>query len=284
MKKIFLSIATMLSLVCSAQPAIEKGKTEVFDLGSFKLHVYNTNDALGDASFIIEGKNRLVTLEHPLFKDNIAEFNAYIKRLKKPVVKSIADYHISGSYADYSASGVVMAQGMPAFEHGEVYGGMMKKFSSIFGDAIDTRQYEKVEEVAFGSTHKWANVNFTFSKGAASDFPAASINIGGKVYFTHWAPAKSHISYLQVSSLGGVEAEIAEAEKALKSGCEIFIGGHGGAAKRDAVLFKIDYLKTMKKILKVSKTSDEFISSMTAAYPELPGVENLTPIAEAIYK
>jgi hypothetical protein len=114
MKKIFLGIATMLSLVCSAQPVIDKGEIEVFDLGSFKLHVYNTNDALGDASFIIEGKNGLVTLEHPLFKDNIAEFNSYIKSLKKPVVKSIADYH-TGGYADYHASGVVMAQGMPVF-------------------------------------------------------------------------------------------------------------------------------------------------------------------------
>jgi hypothetical protein len=161
---------------------------------------------------------------------------------------------------------------------------MMKNFSSIFGDAIDTRPHGEVEEVSFGSIHKWANVNFTFSKGAASDFPAASINIGGKVYFTHWAPTKSHISYLQVSSLSGVEAEIAEAENALKSGCEIFIGGHGGAAKRDTVSFKIDYLKTMRKVLKTSKTSNEFISSMTTAYPELPGVENLTKIADAIFK
>ena len=32
----------------------------MLDLGSFKLHVYNTNDALGDASYIIEGKTGLV--------------------------------------------------------------------------------------------------------------------------------------------------------------------------------------------------------------------------------
>jgi hypothetical protein len=284
MRKVFLSIATMLSLVCSAQPAIEKGKTEILDLGDFKLHVYNTNDALGDASFIIEGKNGLVTLEHPLFKDNIAEFNSYIKSLKKSVVKSIADYHLTGSYADFRASGVVMAQGMPAFEKGEIYGGMMQNFSKIFGDAIDVRPHGKVEEVPFGSTQNWAGISFTFSKGASSDFPAASINIGGKVYFTHWAPAKSHINHLQVSSLAGVNAEIEEAENALKSGCEIFIGGHGGVAKRDAVQFKMDYLKKMKEVLKKSKTSNEFISSMKTAFPELPGVESLIEIAKAIYK
>jgi hypothetical protein len=284
MKKIFFSIATMLSLVCPAQPAIDKGNTEVLDLGDFKLHVYYTNDALGDASFIIEGKNGLVTLEHPLFKDNIAEFNAYIKRLKKPVVKSIADYHLTGSYADFQSSGVVMAQGMPAFEKGEIYGGMMQNFSKIFGDAIDMRPRGKAEEVPFGSVQNWADVNFTFNKGATGDFPAASINIGGKVYFTHWALAKSHISHLQVSSLAGVNAEIEEAEKALKSGCKVFIGGHGGVAKSGAVRFKIDYLKKMREVLKKSKTPDEFISSMKTAFPELPGAESLVEIAKAIYK
>jgi hypothetical protein len=270
--------------VDNESPAIVKGKIEVIDFDSFKFHVYNTNDALGDASFIIEGKNGLVTLEHPLFKENIAEFSSYIESLKKPVAKSIADYHLTGSYADFTSSGVVMAQGMPAFEKGEIYGGMMQNFSKIFGDAIDVRPRGEAEEVPFGSIQNWAGINFAFSRGASSDFPAASINIGNKVYFTHWAPAKSHINYLQVSSLSAVNAEIAEAENALKSGCEVFIGGHGGMSSRDAVQFKIDYLAKMKEVLTASKTSDEFISSMQAAYPELPGEENLTEIAKAVYR
>ena len=51
------------------------------DLGHFKLHVYYTNDVLGDASYIVEGKDALVTMEQPLFKDNVAEFDAYLSRL-----------------------------------------------------------------------------------------------------------------------------------------------------------------------------------------------------------
>ncbi|MDR0750552.1 MAG: hypothetical protein LBF62_13425, partial [Tannerellaceae bacterium] len=42
MKKISLSIATMLSLVCSAQPAIEKGKTEILDLVEIAKEVDKT--------------------------------------------------------------------------------------------------------------------------------------------------------------------------------------------------------------------------------------------------
>lgn len=65
----------------------------------------------------------------------------------------------------------------------------------------------------------------------------SSILIGGKAYYTHWTPAKAHVSHLQISSPAAIDAEIVEAEKSLASGAELFIGGHGGAAKRDAVEF-----------------------------------------------
>ena len=164
MKKTLLTLAVAgMTLSASAQ---DKGRFEVYDLGNFKLHVYYTNDALGDASYIIEGRKALVTMEQPLFKDNVAEFDAYLSKLGKKVGKRITDYHV-----------------------------------------------------------------------------------GGKVYFTHWAPSKAHASHLQISSPAAIDAEIAEARKSLESGAELFIGGHGGAAEADAVQFKIDYLKKMKEIL-----------------------------------
>lgn len=75
---------------------------------------------------------------------------------------------------------------------------------------------------------------------------------------------------MQISSLAAIDVEIAEAEKALKSGCEYFIGGHGGIAKSDMVKFKIDYLKTMKRTIVANKTADSFIVAMKKAYPNLP--------------
>lgn len=66
-----------------------KGRFEVHDLGNYKLHVYYTNDALGDASYIIEGKDALVTMEQPLFKDNVTEFDTYLSRLDKPVENAL---------------------------------------------------------------------------------------------------------------------------------------------------------------------------------------------------
>lgn len=277
MKKIILTLAVAgMALGASAEP---KGHFELHDLGNFKLHVYYTNDALGDASYIIEGQDGLVTMEQPLFQENVVEFDAYLGKIGKSVERRITDYHVGGT----GVHEVVMAEGMPAFVKGDIYGGMIQGFSQAFGDALTAMPTGKTSEVAFGSVHEWAGVPFEFRHGAATDFPGASILIGKKVYYTHWTPAKAHVSHLQISSAAAIDAEIAEAEKSLASGAELFIGGHGGAAKADAVEFKIAYLKTMKKLFSESKSASDFIKAMKKAYPDLPGESGLEDLAKALY-
>ena len=277
MKKVLFILFNLLTVTAMAQT---KGRFEVHDLGNCKLHVYYTNDALGDASYIIEGKDALVTMEQPLFKDNVAEFDTYLSNLKKPVEKRITDYHVGGT----GNHDVVMAEGMPEFTKGEVYGGMMQGFAQAFGDALTAMPTGKASEVAFGTTQTWAGVTFEFRPGASSDFPGASILIGGKVYYTHWTPAKAHASHLQISSPAAIDAEIAEAENSLASGAELFIGGHGGAARRDAVEFKIAYLKKMKELLAKNGTVQDFVDGMKKAYPGLPGEAGLEDLGKALYK
>lgn len=122
MRKALFILLSFLTITVMAQT---KGRFEVYDIDNFKLHVYYTNDALGDASYIVEGKDALVTMEQPLFKDNVVEFDAYLSRLEKPVEKRITDYHVGGT----GSHDVVMAEGMPEFTKGEIYGGMMQGFA-----------------------------------------------------------------------------------------------------------------------------------------------------------
>ena len=77
MRKVLFILLSFLTITVMAQT---KGRFEVYDIDNFKLHVYYTNDALGDASYIVEGKDALVTMEQPLFKDNVVEFDAYLSR------------------------------------------------------------------------------------------------------------------------------------------------------------------------------------------------------------
>ena len=257
-----------------------KGRFEVHDLGNFTLHVYYTNDALGDASYIIEGKDALVTMEQPLFKENVAEFDAYLAKIDKPVDKRVTDYHVGGT----GSHEVVMPEGMHEFTRGEVYAGMMNGFAQTFGDAMTEMPTGRASEVAFGTVQTWAGVAFEFRHGAATDFPGASILIGGKAYYTHWTPAKAHVSHLQISSAAAIDAEIAEAESSLATGAELFIGGHGGAAGRDAVEFKIAYLKKMKDVLGSANTAQDFVTAMKEAFPGLAGEAGLDDLGKALYK
>lgn len=260
MKKVLFILFNLITIAGMAQT---KGRFEVHDMGSFKLHVYHTNDALGDASYIIEGKEALVTMEQPLFRDNVAEFDAYLSELGKPVEKRITDYHAGGT----GSHDVVMAQGMPAFMKGETYGGMMEGFAQAFGDALAAMPTGKATEVAFGTTHTWAGATFGFRRGGASDFPGASILIGGKAYYTHWAPARAHASHLQISSAAAIDAETAEAENSLASGAELFVGEHGGAVGRGAVEFRIAYLKKMKELLRGKQDGRGFRGCDEAGLP-----------------
>ena len=276
MKKVLFIMFNLLTITTMAQT---KGHFEVHDFDQFKLHVYYTNDVMSDASYIIEGKDALVTMEHPLFKDNVAEFDAYLARLGKPVEKRIADYHVGGT----GNHPVMMPEGMPAFSKGDIYGGMMQGFEQAFGNTMTEMPTGKATEVAFGTTQTWAGVPFEFRHGASSDFPAASILIGGKIYYTHWTPAKAHASHLQITSPAAIDAEIAEAERSLASGATLFIGGHGGAAERDAVEFKIAYLKQLKTLRAANTPPETFLHALKAAYPGLPGSEGLPDLAKALY-
>jgi len=277
MKKAIISSALALAAVAAAA---QNGRFDVIDAGAFKVHIYYSNDALGDASYIIEGCKSLVLMEVPLFKAGAKEFNDYVAALGKEVETVITDYHI-GDSGEHS---LTMPEGMPAFMDGPVYSGMIQGFRQNWGDSMVNPPKTEASEVAFGKRVKLAGVEFLFSHGATSDFPGAAILIGRKVYYTHWSPAKAHISPLQLSSKAAVDAEIEATKAELESGAEYFIGGHGGEAARDAVEFKLSYLETMKSLLENNSSSEGFISGMQKAYPSLAGEENLAGVAAALYK
>lgn len=282
MKSIIISaLAAIVSLTAAAsQNGNVQGNFETKDFGSFKLHVYNSNDVMSDASYIIESPNVLVTLEEPLFKVNVAEFDSYLDSLNKPVAKRIADYHLGGT----GDSGIVMAEGMSEFTKQGAYAAMMSGFAESFGDAIVSLPTGEAEEIPFGTTMTCDNVGYTFNHGVATDFPAASINIGGKVYFTHWAPSKAHMTALQITSPAAIDAELAEINNALQSGCEVLIGGHGGMADKSTAEFRAEYLKKMKEIYGANNTAQAFTEAMKQAFPTLAGEEGLADIANNLYK
>lgn len=57
MKRTKKIIATLLAMLTIGTNAMAQGSFETHDYGTFKLHVYYSNDVMADASYIIEGKD-----------------------------------------------------------------------------------------------------------------------------------------------------------------------------------------------------------------------------------
>lgn len=275
MKKFLFTVLTMfIMLNTNAQ-----GRFEVLPLENAKLHVYYSNDVMADASYIVEGDAGLVTIETPLFKSGLLEFNSYIARLGKPVVAAIADYHVGGT----GEAKVIMAEGMGRFTTEGVYAAMMSGFRQSFGSSMVDLPTGEVDEVPFGSTRKIAGVDFLFTRGSGTDFPGAAILIDGKACLTHWAPVKAHMSPLQISSRAAVAAELAALREAAESGAEYFVGSHGGASDIDGVRFRITYLETVGSLLDRCADASSFESELKKAYPSLAGEESVSGLAAALY-
>jgi hypothetical protein len=94
-----------------------------------------------------------------------------------------------------------------------------------------------------------------------------------------------HFSPLQIGHRDAVDAVLEDLKKAKASGCVLFTGGHGGGVSEiDAVEFQIAYLEKAKELLKTCANAEEFAAEMNQAYPNLAGGDNLTGLAQNLYK
>lgn len=294
MKKLFiLALGALAFTACTQQKkaenseetqtvatdSITEGRFDVRELNGCKLHIYLTEDQMGDASFIIEGADSLVTLEQPLFKVNAKAFDEYLASLNKPVAKRIADFHLGNT----GNEPIVMPEGMPEVVKGEAYSGMMNHFAEEYGDAIEPLPTGTTEEVAFNKEITFAGIPFVFYKGASNDFPGANILIGKDAVYSHWAPEKAHVNNLYAGNIEGVNDRIAELEQILATGATLFVGGHGAPATADDVKFRIEYLNKVKELKDSKADAASFAAALIEAYPNLPGEGGVTAFAEALY-
>lgn len=277
MKKIMtLTVAALAALAVSAQ----KGEFKSYDGNGFTMHVYNSNDVMADCSYIIETKKGLVTMEEPLFKDGVKEFDAYVAKLGKPVTTRITDYHEGGT----GAKAIVQPEGMPLFMHEGVYDAMMKGFQKSFGDKMVERPSGKAKEVKFGATEKINGVSYLFANGPKNDFPAATILIGKDFCLMHWAPAKTHMNALQLANREAVAQALDGAQAAKRLGAKYYLGSHGGVATPEDLDFRIAYLTKMGQLLSENNDAASFAQALKDAYPALAGADGVDALAANLYK
>ncbi len=277
-------MALSSTMACSAQTSTPTNKNvESYSFDNFKLHIYTSAQAMGDNSLLIEGKEGLVIIEPQSFYKSIEDFNGFITEIGKPMEKIVANYH-AGGLASCNHEHITVVEPMVEFMKSPIAKGMLQHFDTAFGGEMDTRPVETKSTIPATTTKNWVGVDFNFTNGAYTDFPASSINIGNKVYYTHFSPNKMHPSPMQITSAAAVDATIEALAKAKESGCKLFIGSHGTAATISDVEFLINYLDKVKELKNANGNAVEFANALKATYPELAGGENIEALAGNLYK
>ncbi len=279
MKKVLYTVAA-LSLVASV---FAESKVEMLPLDNSKVHFYQSGDAMGDNSLIIETDKNLVLLEPLPFFADMEGINAYTKSLNKPISAVIANYHPFGM-SNYKGVDVLMPEAMMGMIKSDFFAGLTAKFKESFGvENMDFTTPEKPKAISTKEALVIDGVEIEFSNGAASDFPAFSVLVDKGVYYSHFSPAQKHFNTLQIRNRDAIDAVLADLENIKASNAKYIVSSHGGIATMADVDFQIEYLKNLKDFLSKAKESGELGQMLLAAYPHLAGYENIRELTQALY-
>lgn len=275
--------AAQRSAAVSRQPLVsvqklDHGEVTVYDYGNIRLHAYKTNDVLSDECYVVEGKGGLVLLESAAFKENVQEFDRYIKSLKKPLKGKLLSYHSNGynTYADapvYATEKALASWG----ENGGVTA-LTNNFVKTFGDTVDTNLPAKATIVRDGEVVSIAGIDFRILPTPDEDY---SVEIPAiNVVYRHMLGSKVHNI---LPSVDYIDAEIADMKNYQQAGYSLILTSHNVPEGQEAVREKLDYLHKVKELAFTSPDKDSFIENVKAAFPDYAGENYLEMSAGALF-
>ena len=247
----------------------------VYDFDGVRIHAFNTQDALGDVCYVVEGAAELVGIELPPMKATLPEWQRYIANLGKPMNNIWVDAHPSGG--DYLDG--VSVWGTQAAEDA-IEGGSTQATASglaqTFGDAWNPNN-AAIDNFAQEGPVTAGGVDFEVINSADTYdlvIPAANC------VYTHMLGQTVHSI---VASLEAADATIAALQGYQQAGYVLVLPGHTMPEGQQAVADKIAYLQKLEEIAGESSTADEFKTAMLEAFPGYCGVNYLEMTAGYLF-
>lgn len=254
---------------------LAKGAVEVFEFSGAKLHVYNTNDPIGDTVFLLEKNGKMAIIEQPCFFDNIKELTDYIKNLHVTVEGKIAPYHMAGG--TFLPEVAVYAT-KKAGDYGHTGGGkgLIDNFTGVFGAAFDA-SIPKVTNFIQGGKTEIGGIGFNIIETAeAFDIEVPDLNL----MYTHMLGADTH------SIAAGKEhtkALISQLNGFISKKYDLILSSHHMPENLNDVETKIAYLEELLNIAEKSGNAQEFKKMAEEKFPEYYGKNYLDMTAEFFF-
>lgn len=285
MKK-FVTLLLTLSL-CLSAPAfagaeaatqtvsLTLGAVTVYDFGAVKLHAYNTQDALADACYLVESDEGLVMLETTAFTENLIEWNAYIKRLNKPLAGALLAYHPNGVEHFGDVTVYTTESALASWGEGGSVRGLTDGFIQTFGEGIAASMPESAEIVSYGDTVTLAGLDFVIRNEGDEGFGVEIPAIAG-VYLHMMGSdchniltSEAHISAF-IEELNGLDATLV-------------LTSHYAPEGEEAVQAKIAYLQKTLALSRTCADVESFTAAMNEAFPDYSGANYLEMTTGFLY-
>ena len=281
MKKIFAaSLAVMLMASACLASGISVGNMSVLNFdGGIKLHSYATGDNMNDYCYVVETPEGLVLIESTAYRENVSAFAEYIRSLEKPLMGALFSYHPNGylSYGDLIVYATENA--LKSWQEGGSVWNLTQSFIQVAGDKVAEDLPSGAGIIKEGQTLKRAGLDFVIlheSDGEGYGIYIPAIN----AVYRHMMGSKTHNI---LTSQAYIEAEIAELKGYQEKGYSLILTSHHAPEGKEAVAEKIAYLEKVLDLAKTSKSREDFISAVKAAFPDYGGETYIEMSAGALF-
>jgi len=256
---------------------LASGSVTVYHYGDVNLHVYNSEDALGDVAYIVEGKDALVGIELPSFSAGLDAWKGYVQSLGKPMDDIFLDAHVTGaSYV--SGMNIYGTQAAKdAIASGSTFAttdGLYQTFGSDFHGGEDMAQ---INTVVSGKVTVGGIEFNVIDRGDTYDLEIPSIN----VVYTHMLGKTVHSI---MPSTAAMDAILDTLHDYQNKGYAMVLSGHSTPEGQDAVTEKIAYVQKAKELAASCTTADEFKAAMKKAFPNYAGDNYLEMTAGYLFQ
>lgn len=256
---------------------LASGSVTVYHYGDVNLHVYNSEDALGDVAYIVEGKDALVGIELPSFTAGLDAWKGYVQSLGKPMNDIFLDAHVTGAsyvsgmniYGTQAAKDAIAAGSTLATTDG-----LYQTFGSDFHGGDDMAQ---INTVVSGKVTVGGIEFNVIDRGDTYDLEIPSIN----VVYTHMLGKTVHSI---MPSTAAMDAMLDTLHDYQNKGYAMVLSGHSTPEGQDAVSEKIAYVQKAKELAASCTTADEFKAAMKEAFPNYAGDNYLEMTAGYLFQ
>jgi len=254
---------------------LKYGVVRTYQKGDITIYAYETKDPIDNQVILVKNKNSLVSIEAPLFKNNVEELNNYVKSLNaNDLYILLVDHVIPKDYLP-QAKAYTTNYAVNNLKNGGPKA-LFNNFKQAFRDQIQQELNENFNLIEHNSINL-GNVKLSFiQKGEEFDVEITEFN----AVYTHML---GHDVHSIIGGNIGADAFIKELNGFLKFNYEIIFTSHYIPETLQDVNTKIGYVKTIKEIAMNSISREEFIKKVKEQYPSYSGLNYLDITANIFF-